>query len=296
MFWNMGMEGVGVFTGCLANLDADLVKIESHIFVSDTIDGGASCWLQKPNKEGSLVPRFKERVKDGGELPHEWPGLDKMTGYEKHSDEGFLPIRCHCKGVDFRLHRGDYEGKKKEELPWYIDDKNLKPIASFEACDSCRLHSGIDFLNWTFESLQNVSFGDSTSKFPSSKQELQAKVDEKDPSMGTLSYYQSSPHVQRYSCKVCSATVFFTHDKRPEIVDIAIGLLESKDGARAEGFLSWTLGGAVAFPEDMNGGWREDILKGVIREAEEWRVKRRYPKNRRRLEMEEKARQGGLGV
>jgi hypothetical protein len=290
MFWNNNNnpEDPGVFTGCLSNVDADLVRIVSHIFVGDTIDGGATCWLRMPNEDGSEAKRFQKR-QDGQEFPAEWPDTSTLKGYETHSEEEFLPIHCHCNGVNLRLYRGNYIGKPKEELPWFIDDKNLKQIASFDACDSCRSHCGIDILNWTFASLQNISFTNSTSKFPATMHELKAAIDAQDHNLGTLGYYQSSPNVHRHFCKVCSATVFFARDERPDIVDIAVGLLDSADGARAEGFLSWTLGGGVAFADDFKGGWREGMLKQVVKESEEWRVKRGYPKNRRRVEADEKA-------
>jgi hypothetical protein len=121
---------LGVFTGALKNHDVDLVKIVDHIFVSDTIDGGATMWLQKPNADGSKVPRFKERS-NTEQYPYDWPPTSIFTGYEKQTEDISIPVRCHCKGVNFLLYRGNYEGKVKEELPWFIDPKTHKPLASF---------------------------------------------------------------------------------------------------------------------------------------------------------------------
>jgi hypothetical protein len=36
---------LGVFTGTLTNEALDFVKFAKHIFVHDTLDGGASVWL-----------------------------------------------------------------------------------------------------------------------------------------------------------------------------------------------------------------------------------------------------------
>lgn len=277
----------GVFTGCLKNTDFEILKLESHIFVNDTIDGGASVWLHHPNPDGSIAKRYEKRT-DGKQLPLSWPPPSHLNGYDARSEQESLPIQCHCKGVDLRLHRGDYWGKKKEEVPWFIDDKNGKMIASFDACDSCRLQGGVDIFHWTFAELGNISFGDGVEGgFPRSKKELVAAVDAGDERLGTLGYYQSSPDVHRFFCKTCSAVIFFTSDGREEVVDVAVGVLDSPDGARAEGFLSWTLGGAVSFAQDVKGGWREGMLEKVVDEAEKWRVQRGYPKNRRRLEVEE---------
>jgi hypothetical protein len=280
---------LGVFTGALKNHDVDLVKIVDHIFVGDTIDGGATMWLQKPNAGGRRVPRFKERS-NTEQYSYDWPAPSTLIGYEKQTDEKYIPLRCHCKGVDFLLHRGSYEGKTEAELPWFIDPKTHKLLASFDVCDSCRLQSGIDILNWTFSELANISlsteFPGEAKGFPRTTAGLKAAVDARDSAIGSLDYYLSSSDVQRYFCKVCSATVFYAVDERPEIVDVAVGLLESHDGARAESFLSWNLGGPFSWAEDAKGGWREDFMQRVRDEAEEWRIKRGYPKGWRRVKKE----------
>jgi hypothetical protein len=277
---------IGVFTGALKNLDVDLVNIKNHIYVGDTVDGGATMWLRKPNADGSEAPKFKERD-DGEEYPLDWPSASVYTGYEKKTDNKSVAIRCHCKGVDFQLHRGNYEGKSKDEIPWFIDPKTYKPIANFDACDSCRLQSGIDIFHWTFAELVNLSFNKGDKPFPKHSSGLEALVDAKDAAVGTLAYYKSSPDVHRYFCSVCSATVFYNCDDRSDMLDVAVGLLDAPDGARAEGFLSWALGGPAVWVNDTKGGWREGLFKRVQEEAEDWRIERGYPKNWRRVLKEE---------
>ena len=283
-------SGLGIFTGALKNHDADLVKISDHIFVGDTVDGGATMWLRKPNPDGKEVPRYEKR--DGAEpYPYDWPANSTLAGYEAKRESETIPFWCHCKGVDFLIHRGNYESKAADELPWFIDPKTKKPLASFDACDSCRLQSGIDIFHWTFVELANIYLAASnggTRPTVKNTQELKAAVDAGDASIGTLGYYKSSPDVQRYFCKVCSATVFYAADDRPEIVDAAVGLLDAADGARAESFVSWAFGGRSSWVDDTKGGWREGLLKRVEVEADEWRINRDYPKNWRRVEKEAK--------
>lgn len=296
MFWNnpQNPDDPGAFTGCLKNINTEILKFDRHIFMGDTIDGGASIWLQNDNSDGSIAKRYGKRT-NSKELPPDWPAPSSMTGYDSRSEQESLPIHCRCKGVNFRLHRGDYLGKKKEEVPWFIDDKNGKMIATFDTCDSCRLQSGVDIFHWTFAELRNISFADGIGReFPGNKKDLAAAIDAGDERLGTLGYYQSSPDVHRYFCETCSAVIFFASDEREEVVDIAVGVLDSPDGARAEGFLSWTLGGAVAWAKDCKGGWREGMLNRVVDEAEKWRVERGYPKNRKRIEVEEMAAAGTL--
>lgn len=287
MFWESAKfpSKLGVFSGCLKNIDTDIIKRVKHIYVGDTLDGGASVYLRRPNADGKEIPRYRERE---GEISWDWPEASSLTGLEGKLDQESLPVWCHCKGIKLRLNRGDYASKERGELPWFVDPRTNKLLASFDACDSCRLQFGVDVVNWTFTELANISQADGGA-FPKTTVELKAAVDAGDPSIGTLAYYKSSPDVQRYFCKVCSASVFYACDERPEIVDLAIGLLEAPDGARAEGFLSWSYGDTPAWVEDNQGGWRDGMWKRVQADAEQYRIARDYPKSWRRLAKEAKS-------
>lgn len=289
-------HALGVFTGALKNSNIDLVKINDHIFVGDTIDGGATMWLRNPNTDGSEAQRFEKR-KDSMAYPHDWPPTSTFTEFEKTLAVEYVPIRCHCNGVDLMLHHGNYRDKKPEELPWFVDPKTRKLIAGFDVCNSCRLQSGIDIFHWTFCELESIfpvtTLQNQSKSFPKTTPKLRAAVDGHDLSIGTLAYYQSSSDVQRYFCKVCSATVFYAVDDRPEIVDVAVGLLDAPDGARAEGILSWAFGETFSWVKETKGGWREGFMKRAQEEAENWRIKRGYPKNWRRVEVEENERKKG---
>ncbi|KAF1960833.1 hypothetical protein CC80DRAFT_489076 [Byssothecium circinans] len=284
-------EELGVFTGTVANFDAggkEVLKLVEHIFVGDTKDGGATMWMRKINADGTEAKRFEGRNKGDGDNGYtfDWPATSSFTGYEAKKEDT-IPIRCKCKGVDLILQRPNYDGVAKEDLPWFIDPVTHKPVGLFCACDSCRLFGGIDVFNWTYSGLEYISFPSSKST-PSMKStaDLRALVDGKDSSIGTLTYYASSPGVQRYFCGACSACIFYAVDDRPEIVDVAIGVLEASDGARAEGFLSWELGrfDSIKYTE---GGWRRGMLERSAKEAEAWRISRGYPKNWRRAAHEE---------
>jgi hypothetical protein len=73
--------------------------------------------------------------------------------------------------------------------------------------------------------------------------------------------------------------VFYASGNRPQIVDVAVGLLDSKYGARVENMLSWPFGKTMSFQEDGDGGWRESLFERLRSKAEDWRVARGYPKN-----------------
>jgi hypothetical protein len=201
------------------------------------------------------------------------------------------------------LHRpiADFAATQRSELPWFVDPATNKALAGFDSCDSCRLSSGIDVFNWTFVLLSHLAFPQldpnkglhRLSGFPKSSIELKkaiaTKTQDRDPRLGTLAFYMSSPDVQRYFCSRCSACVFYAVDDRPAMVNVAIGVLDSQDGARAEGLLSWAFGGKMGWREDVVDGWREGFVEKIEAAAELWRIERGYPKNWRRMQKEEAA-------
>lgn len=269
---------LGVFTGVLANKDVDLIKWGNHIFVEETIDGGATVWM-KHNVDGSELKRFKLDDKRNGpkQLSSDWPLAAQLTGYEARKEDS-VPLRCKCEGVNLILHRGDYANVKEKDLPYNIDPTTHKLLASLCPCNSCRLQAGVDVMNWTFAEMRNISFAKNDASFPDSAPGLKKRVDDNDPAIGTLTYYPSSSGVERYFCSRCSACIFYATDTRPQIIDIAVGVLRAIDGARAEGFLSWPYGSRPEFIEDGNGGWREGLYARVLKDAEEYRIARDYPK------------------
>ncbi|KAK4211221.1 hypothetical protein QBC37DRAFT_427353 [Rhypophila decipiens] len=200
----------------------------------------------------------------------------------------YVHIKCHCEGVNLALQTGksrrEYLRKidQKEKLPWFVNAKTGKPIGSIDGCDSCNVSSGSDLFCWTFAEVQYLSYASHSEfgspveagppEFPRDTIELKAAVEEnmrrlqtldsfsasdkrkeKGHPLGTLSLYKSSHDVQRYFCSRCSASIFYAWDDRPEMVDIAVGVVCSPDGmARAESTISWKFNGKVV--------WRDDIL------------------------------------
>jgi hypothetical protein len=276
-----------VFTGVLQNDAVDLVKFTDNIFVHDTLDGGASVWF-KHNPDGSDIKSFA--TSKGGEqaeeITNDWPPPTSLTGYEAKKEES-VPIRCKCKGVDLVLHRGDYSKVEESDLPSNIDPKTHKLDAILCACNSCRLQSGVDVFTWTYSDMKYISFSASDKEFPNSKDKLKRLVDAKDPDIGALTYYQSSKDVERYFCSNCSACIFYAVDDREHLIDVAVGVLNASDGARAEGMLSWSYGARLGFREDGEGGWRDGLYDIVQKDAEEYRISRGYPKNWKRIAKDE---------
>ena len=275
-------EQLKFLTASLKNDPGNLIKITKHIFVGDTKDGGASMWLRNPNVDGEEAKRYHARDKtENGEsaepIPYAWPFSDPSSGYEAKTD-GPTTIWCKCKGVNLQWQPGSYEGVEAKQLPWFVDPDTHKALGGMCGCESCRLHIG-EVCTWGFAELKDISFADGREGFPDSSTKLKALVDARDPSIGTLTYFASSPDVQRYSCSNCSATVFYACDDRTFMVDIAMGLLEASDGARAEGVFSWAYASAMSHLGENEGGWRHDLLRRVIKEDADWRSARGYAKN-----------------
>jgi hypothetical protein len=289
MFWankDTAKQELGVLTGTLDNFDSggkEVIQVAKHIYVGATKDGGATMWMRKINAGGVEARRYEvsEKGEDDKEYPFDWPSAESLTGYEKKTEDS-VPIRCKCKGVDLVWHRGNYDGVAKKDLPWFIDPVTHKSLAGFCADDSCRLFGGVDVWSWVYTELNRISFPGSTKTFPISTAGFKDLVDAKDPCIGTLAYYASRSDVQRYFCGTCSASIFYAVDKRPDMVDLAVGVLEASDGARAEGFLSWAFG-QVGRTDDVVGSWRHAMFEGVGKESEEWRIARGYPKAWRRV-------------
>lgn len=293
LFWawpNDHTRPLGVFTGALENDKHEVVKFLDHSFVGDTLDGGASVWFRHLNPGGVELERSDVDIDDktAKKLPREWPSAADLTGYEEKKEDR-IPIRCKCKGVDFVLSRGDYSDIPEGELPWNIDPKTHKLLADLCGCDSCRLQGGLDVFNWTFTEMKNISFSNHDKPFPTHMTELKSLINAKEAAVGTLKYYASSPKVLRFFCGECSACVFFTKEERPTFADVAVGVLDASDGARAEGLLSWDFGGGVSYREDGDGGWRQGLFDRVGKDGEEYRIGRGYPKIWKRLADEQAA-------
>ncbi|KAI9170781.1 hypothetical protein HJFPF1_00254 [Paramyrothecium foliicola] len=287
-------ESIGVFTGALLNHNVpNFISFVDHIFVGDTIDGGATPWLTNINPEGVPARRWKGARNKSEELFQIWPPLSQLPNPQKRPLHEPVAIRCHCKGVNLSLRSVDVSIPNESiELPWFIDPRYLKHQALFDACDPCRNAFGIDIVHWTFVLLEQLHFAgaeglqhQNDDSFPRDSIQLKNALSSanRDPRLGTLAMYASSPDVQRYFCSRCGASIFYAVDDRPEMINVAVGLLDDPEGARAESLLMWSFGSALGHSGDVRGGWREKYADTVQRNAEAWRLERGYPVSYKRF-------------
>ncbi|OAA69861.1 Mss4-like protein [Cordyceps fumosorosea ARSEF 2679] len=278
-----------VAAGLLPNLNVDMLRIAQHLWVGDTLDGGASVFMQKLIGASQPVPRWRKGHGEAdGLLDRDWPSqASHQQAVEDCSSHDSVRIRCLCKGVDFTLLRGD-DGfaalKAQGRLPGWVNPATLKPVAAYDACDSCRFMVGAPMMHWTFARVAQLRFAGchrGHGDFPASTLRLKEAVRAAaDARFGTLAFYESSPDVQRYYCSRCSASVFYAVDDLPDQVDIAMGLLHAAEGSRAESWVEWEWGG-LGHKGDTVGGWREGFGKAIQAESEEWRVAKGLPKGHR---------------
>ena len=287
-----------VFTGTL-NDAPNLIRYDDHIFVGDTLDGGATEWLHWNHLDGGQVRRWKAWHESGGkpgdELPSSWPDPSVLPGPLEKVTPGSTPFHCLCRGVNLALRSAvDLADIPRQDLPFYIDPDTHKYLVTSCACESCRRSCGIDMVSWTYAPLTHIEFpsgstdgSSATGGFPSNISALREAVsaENKDPRLGTLALYKSSPDVERYHCSQCSAQVFYAVADRPDTIEVSVGLLSHPSGARAEGLLRWDYE-SLSEGTNEGGGWRHTFIRHAKKEREEWRARRGYPRVWERVEEE----------
>lgn len=173
---------------------------------------------------------------------------------------------------------------------WYLRKrgKKLGYLAGTCACKSCRLSAGYEIQSWAFIprlaieiSVASVSVANSKSTNLHAKNEAQddksyipldfGVLRQLPPLRNPLRSYESSRGVFREFCHVCGATVFWHSNVRPDLIDVSVGLLQAREGARAESLLEWWLE-RCSFAEDAGldrEGWVKDWAESLIRGLEE---------------------------
>ena len=226
-------------SGCIEKADG-VFEISSHEFVGDTLDGGFADFL--PAIDGKTLTRWKGWPGESDELPVHWSSPDRQQAQPKPDDR--VRARCKCGGVEFWVARASERSKNASgawpdlliphhsnqqgpgKTAWWLRDNDTKFLGGVCSCNSCRLDTGMEWIEWAFVPTVDVTL------------DAEGSVPYKVP-FGTLKGYQSSADVTRYFCGTCGASTFFTSTDRPNLIDVAIGLLDSPEGARAESWLHW---------------------------------------------------------
>ena len=228
-----------VVTGTLEQAEG-VLELHDHGYVADTLDGGFSDFLVSTG--GKAIGRWPHNYGEGAELPAQWqsPSRPKPAA----SAEDRLHAHCLCGGIDFYIARPSERSARdtaawpdliipfnsdKPHPPWetwWLQQGAKKFLAGVCSCDSCRLASGLEFVEWAFIPTIDITL-DAEGKKPFTRD------------FGTLKHYRSSSVATRHFCGTCGATIFWDGDERPQLIDVAVGLLNAPEGARAETWLQW---------------------------------------------------------
>ncbi|KAJ9632154.1 hypothetical protein H2203_000557 [Taxawa tesnikishii (nom. ined.)] len=241
-----------IASGTLEKLDG-VARSDRHIMIESTGDGGSSDWLTEV--EGQRVKRWASVPIPllGSELPLGWHD-PKRTSHNKDPSKR-LHAHCDCGGVRFYIaHPSAQSAETSSPWPdllvsyhsgppslpenetWWLRSNKQKFLAGVCTCDSCRLATGFEFIEWAFVPTVDITL-DAEGKEPFKRE------------FGTLKAHRSSDKATRRFCGKCGATVFWDGDVRPGLIDVACGLLDAEEGVRAEEWLEWRTE-RVSFRED----------------------------------------------
>jgi len=228
-----------ISTGTLEKAE-DVFYVDCHEYVADTLDGGFSDFLQHVG--GKQINRWPGDPDEGEQLPLFWQSPSRPKVSPSPTDR--LHAHCKCGGVQFWLarpsarsamgkaawpdvlHPHNSTAPKPEETSWWLRAGGTKFLAGCCSCNSCRLATGEEWIEWAFVPAVDITL-DEAGTVPFSRE------------FGTLKHYRSSDEVTRHFCGGCGATVFWDGEERPQLLDIAVGLLDAPEGARAESWLEW---------------------------------------------------------
>lgn len=228
-----------ISTGTLEQADG-VFELNSHEFVGDTFDGGFADFL--PTLNGKTLKRRIGGFQSQEDFPLYSHSPNRPNITPSPSDK--LHGHCKCGGVNYWISRPSGRSKKAsgawpdliiphhsnqprpDPSPWWLPSDGTKFLAGICSCDSCRLDTGMESIQWAFVPTIDISLDE------------EGKVPFKLP-FGTLKEYRSSHDTRRYFCDTCGASVFYTNDDREELMDVTVGTLDAPEGARAESWFEW---------------------------------------------------------
>lgn len=259
------VEGLRIAIGALEDA-GKIVKSQAHIWVSDTLDGGAADCLSVI--DGVQLPRFvTSPLTERTMLPVGWRAVKSDETQTLHDE---LSAECHCGSIAFSITRPSAASASlRIPYPSFLvptdatpsqrlnpDDEKwwLRPAGSEHpthylachcACSSCRLTSGSEIQSSAFVPRVNILVRKDGSTSP-----VVINLQDAENRPKGLKQYESSPGRFREFCGNCGANVFMWRKVMPDFIVVSTGLFdEQQGGSRCEGWLEWFKGG-VSFSED----------------------------------------------
>lgn len=230
----------------------------NHFHVAGTRDGGLATWVGEVGGKTMGCWRGKEDAGAWGPPESSSSYLGGLKNTEQTQDtpskeEDKLHAHCHCGGISFTISRPRSSAAFSSLPPSFTPADKSKWYAIHDVCTSCRLTTGCAIVSWAFPEVSHIALSDGSPYTPI---------------FGTTKCYQSSTGVLRTFCGRCGAAVAYACEDRPQMVDIAVGLLDGGEGGgvRLEDWLEWRTG-KCAYEEDAV--WR-GVLAGLKEGLEKW--------------------------
>lgn len=238
---------------CLVEAGETVWDFQSHIFVDSTRDGGLAILLpQIGNKKLKLWKRKPVATVISAE-PGDWSGPIPQNVRENAitHEHTYLEAKCHCGGISFFISRPTEEHNAAIPSSLRPTDDSKYP-AIHDACTTCRLTLSSFPVSWLFvPKAALLTCPVSRTSYP------------EDGILGTAKSYTSSEGVRRTFCGRCGAGVAYSCADRPDLVDIAAGLLQlgsgggKAQGVRAEEWIEWK---TVRVGWEGDALWKESVL------------------------------------
>ena len=227
----------------------DLLKVDYLGYAGDTQDFKHPALLM--TLQGAEVPVYRQGPDQNEMAREEIQALAKAPPSVARGPSDVLQAQCHCGSVSLQIRRHTWETDREAG---YIppDGHKDKYVAGFCACRSCRLGIGASSLcPWVYVPPENV--------FTADGQPVNFSVH--GPSAPGLQDHRSTAgEVRRSFCKTCGASFFWWSDGRPQVVDIAAGILRAPEGLAASNWLWWR--SRLSSEEENTDRQIVDVLRG----------------------------------
>ena len=183
---------------------------------------------------------------------------------ERPANDEMLKAECRCGGVSLLIQKANHADRSVSQLDRFIPkhpDGNFeldRHIAFCCVCRSCRLATGVSLTPWVYLPPAQIINPHTGKPLVHHRAATTGTAVEYANKGQSLTYYWSSDVSCRSFCNGCGAAVFYTMDRREEIINIAAGLLRAEEGAMARSWLSWQWG---------RTSWKEQSTQRDVMEA-----------------------------
>ncbi|KAF2488129.1 hypothetical protein BDY17DRAFT_350868 [Neohortaea acidophila] len=240
----------------------NVLDIQAHQGLADTHDGGMASFMTTLG--GKTIPLYST---DASSPAYHLPEPKAQPLPDPHAT---LKAKCHCGGISLLIQRARHDDPSIPQLDRFIpkaEDGTTptnKHMAFCCTCRSCRLQTGVSSLvPWTYIPAAQI-LNAHTRQAVLQHHDVDNVGAAADVNRDlTITHFWSSEKSCRSFCRVCGASAFYSTDSRPEVVNVAAGLLrgeEHDDGVMARGWLNWVWGRTA---------WRDEATQRDVADA--WR-------------------------